>query len=131
MIQRLAHLGVGRDHLGELCGDRVLVEAGFGDVEVEPAFGLADRAAGDRIGQHGREQMQRGVHAHAGVADGPSRSRPCTVSPTLQTRRGRGAGTCAISVLPGSVKTTFAIGIGVAGAVVSTPRSAGWPPEAA
>ena len=58
---------VGRDHLVHSCGDRVLVEAGFRDVEIEPALALADRAAGHRIGQHRRQQMQRGVHAHAGV----------------------------------------------------------------
>ena len=45
----------------------LLVEAGFRNIEVKAAFLLADRAAGDRIGQHGREQMQRGMHAHARV----------------------------------------------------------------
>ena len=59
--------GIAGDHLVDLCRDRVLVEAGFRNVEVEPAFAVADRAAGDGIRQHGGQQMQRGVHAHAGV----------------------------------------------------------------
>ncbi len=71
MIQLESHLGAGRDHLGELLRDLVLVEAGFGNVEVEPSIHVADRAASHRIGQHRREQVQRGVHAHAGIAQVP------------------------------------------------------------
>ncbi len=59
--------GVARDHLIELGGDGLLVEAGVGNIEIEPAIAVADRAAGHRVGQHGGQQMQRRVHAHAGV----------------------------------------------------------------
>ena len=49
-----AHVGAGRDHRGEFSGDLVLVEAGLGNVEVEPSVGVADRgvlttATGDTI----------------------------------------------------------------------------------
>src|SRR5262245_15635328 len=33
---------IARDHLGNLCGDRILVEAGFRNVEVETAFAVSD-----------------------------------------------------------------------------------------
>src|SRR6185312_6350737 len=38
------HGGAGCDHLIYFGADGVLVEAGFRDVEIEPAFGFADRA---------------------------------------------------------------------------------------
>ena len=41
-----------------------LVEPGLGDVEVEPAVALADGAAGDRVGQHHAQEMERGVDPH-------------------------------------------------------------------
>ena len=53
-----------------------------------------------------------------------------TVSPTA-TAGAPGAGTCAIVVLPGSVKTTLAIGMAAPASRSSVPLSAGWPPEAA
>src|SRR5262249_10871420 len=52
VIQR-AHLGAAGAHLGELPGDLVLVEAGFGNDEIEPPLVVADGAARYRIGEHG------------------------------------------------------------------------------
>jgi hypothetical protein len=49
-------------------GDRFLVEARAGHVEVEPAPPVADRPAGHRAGHHRTQQMQAGVHAHQPVA---------------------------------------------------------------
>src|SRR5262249_3865875 len=42
-----------------------------GMAESEPALGLAHRPAGHLVGQDGRQQMQRRVHAHARVAQRP------------------------------------------------------------
>ncbi len=83
-----------------------LSRPGLRDVEIEPAFGLADRAARDRIGQHRGEQMQRRVHAHPRMPDRPvDRGR----DGVADRQDGEpGAGTWAISVLPGSVNTTLA-----------------------
>lgn len=36
----------------------------FGQVEIHPALVLAHRRPGDRVGQHHRHEMQRGVHPH-------------------------------------------------------------------
>ena len=48
-----------------------LVEAGVRNVEIEAAFAVTDRTTGDRIWQHGGEEMQCRVHAHAGVTPVP------------------------------------------------------------
>ena len=42
-----------------------LVERGLAGIEIEPPFAVADRAAGDGVGQHDGEQVQRGMGAHA------------------------------------------------------------------
>ena len=66
----LGHGRVERDEFVELALHLRLVEERLA-VEVEPALALADRAAGDGIGQHDREEVQRRVRAHAPVAPAP------------------------------------------------------------
>jgi hypothetical protein len=65
VIQRIGDVGIAGDQRVELLGDLGLVEPALGNVEIEPAVAIADRAAGHRIGQDDAEQMQRGVDAHA------------------------------------------------------------------
>ena len=48
-----------------------LSSARLARVEIEPALGVADRAAGDGVGEHDRKQVQRGMGAHALVAPVP------------------------------------------------------------
>ncbi len=45
------HRRIGRDHFAELGGERVLIEAAVRNIEIEPAFAVANRAAGDRMRQ--------------------------------------------------------------------------------
>ena len=96
MIQRVADRRVERDERVELALDLALVERRLA-VEVEPAFGVADRAAGDGVGQGDREEMQRGVRAHAPVAPvpvdpGDDRRRRARAAPRL--RPGRAGWSC-------------------------------------
>ena len=48
--------------------DLRLVDHRVAGIEIEPAVAVADRAAGDRVGQDDAEQVQGGVGAHAAVA---------------------------------------------------------------
>src|SRR6476619_8522762 len=62
---------VAGDERVELLGQLGLVEPGLGNVEVEPAVALDDGAAGDRVGQHDAQEMERGVRPRPGVAPVP------------------------------------------------------------
>ena len=66
----LRHRRVARDELVEPALHLRLVEGRLA-VEVEPSLALADRAAGDGVGQHDRKEMQRRMGAHALVAPAP------------------------------------------------------------
>ena len=71
VIHRLLTAAFARNHLGDFCGDGVLIETGLRDIEIETALAVANRTAGDGVRQHRREYMQRRVHAHAGVSPVP------------------------------------------------------------
>jgi hypothetical protein len=51
----LAHRRTAGDPRRKLGRDRVPVEPGIGNVEVEPPLALADGPARDRVGEHGRQ----------------------------------------------------------------------------
>ena len=79
------------------------------NVEVEPAFGVADRAAGHRIGQDRRKKVQGSVHAHPGVAKVPVDDRVHRLA-DLGPRPRAGRRRWAISVFAGIGKPAPAIG---------------------
>ena len=67
----LAHRRVERDQFVEPALDLGLVDHGLARIEIEPPLGVADRSSGHRIGQDDREQMERGMGAHALEAQVP------------------------------------------------------------
>ena len=56
------------DDAVELGGDRLLVQAGVGQVEVEPALAVADLPAGHVALDDRAQHMHAGVDAHAAIA---------------------------------------------------------------
>ena len=60
-----------RDQLVEPALDLRFVEHSLARIEIEPPLSVADRSSRDRVGRDDRKQMQRGVSAHALVAQVP------------------------------------------------------------
>ena len=81
----LAHRLVERDQFVEPALDLRLVEDGLARVEIEPPLSVADRPSGHRIGRHDREQVQRGMGAHALVTQ-----LPVDAGDDARARRGQG-----------------------------------------
>ena len=71
-----------------------LVERDVAGVEIEPTLAVADRAAGHGVGQHDRQEMQRGMGAHALEAQFPVEPRTDGVAD--EGRGAPSAGTCTI-----------------------------------
>ena len=67
----MAHRRVARDQLVEPALDVRFVERSLARIEIEPPLRVADRPSRHRIGRDDRKQMQRGVGAHALVAQLP------------------------------------------------------------
>ena len=70
VIQLERHRGVERDQFVQPALDFRLVEGRLA-VEVEPPLAIADRAAGDGVGEHDREEVQRRVGAHPLITPDP------------------------------------------------------------
>ena len=64
-------VGVLVDAGHEFGSDRVLLNAGIGNVEIEATFAVTDGAACHGVRQNGGEEMKGCVNAHARIADGP------------------------------------------------------------
>ena len=78
-----ADFGVFLDQLVEPPLDVASVENGLAGIEIEPAVAVADRTAGDGVGQHGGQQVQRAMGAHAPITQLP-------VEPRHEARADRG-----------------------------------------